>query len=371
MNEFEKFLLVLFECVIENTKNKFSDNNYKYYCTGNLKYKIDDLRMLERCPHAEILNILKEKHNELIEQIEYKSFLYNILKNEKSKYLLKLLASYQILGHIRIRFPYYNQEHFQIKKQIIKECSKTTAGNASILAAIQAFYALPTGFFDLTTVGFSLNLYTTLETVYSIHQKRMQYCYNDGITHIAVEHGDIVLDCGACFGDTALIFSEKAGSAGRVISFEPCPPAINIFNANMRANHSAAHRITLVKKGLLDTECTVYMNGISSGSHCTTSATDTKIDCTCIDQEVAELSLKRVDFIKMDIEGSELAALRGAVKTLRAFRPKLAVCLYHRQEDFHVIPVFLQSLDLGYQFYLDHHNVNNYETVLYAYVHRQ
>ena len=57
------------------------------------------------------------------------------------------------------------------------------------------------------------------------------------------------------------------------------------------------------------------------------------VPLTTIDKIVNELGLERVDFIKMDIEGAEVAALTGARETLRRFRPRLAIAVYHREGD--------------------------------------
>ena len=78
------------------------------------------------------------------------------------------------------------------------------------------------------------------------------------------------------------------------------------------------------------------------------------------------LELPRVDFIKMDVEGAELMALRGGEAALRRHRPRLAISRYHRPEDFFSIPIWLDSLGLGYRFYLDHYTIHHEETVLYA-----
>jgi hypothetical protein len=76
--------------------------------------------------------------------------------------------------------------------------------------------------------------------------------------------------------------------------------------------------------------------------------------------------LPRVDFIKMDIEGSELNALRGAEGTILGFKPKLAISIYHRDSDFIEIPNYLRKLDVGYEFFLDHFTVYGEETILFA-----
>jgi hypothetical protein len=85
-----------------------------------------------------------------------------------------------------------------------------------------------------------------------------------------------------------------------------------------------------------------------------------------IDSLVMSNEVKRVDLIKMDIEGSELDALQGGENSLKRWRPKLAISLYHRPEDLFSIPLWLNSLNCGYRFFLDHYSIHHEETVLYA-----
>ena len=85
-----------------------------------------------------------------------------------------------------------------------------------------------------------------------------------------------------------------------------------------------------------------------------------------IDDLVEREEPQHLDFIKMDIEGAELAALQGAEKTIRQFRPKLAIALYHSPQGFVSIPQWLSNLKLGYQFFLGHYSIHAWETVLYG-----
>lgn len=85
-----------------------------------------------------------------------------------------------------------------------------------------------------------------------------------------------------------------------------------------------------------------------------------------IDGLVEQENLDRLSFIKMDIEGAELDALKGAEASIRRFRPKLAISLYHSLSDFHTIPAWIESLDLGYRFHLKHATIHAEETVLFA-----
>jgi hypothetical protein len=73
-----------------------------------------------------------------------------------------------------------------------------------------------------------------------------------------------------------------------------------------------------------------------------------------------------VDFIKLDIEGAEEQALRGAEQTIRKMRPKMAVCLYHSPDDFVRLPRLLDEYCPNYKFYIKHATMHAEETVLFA-----
>lgn len=68
----------------------------------------------------------------------------------------------------------------------------------------------------------------------------------------------------------------------------------------------------------------------------------------------------------MDIEGAEQNALKGAEQTLRTFKPKLAISIYHNMSDFANVVQLIHNLNLGYKFYLDHFTIHREETLLYA-----
>lgn len=73
-----------------------------------------------------------------------------------------------------------------------------------------------------------------------------------------------------------------------------------------------------------------------------------------------------ITFIKMDIEGSELEALKGAKETIKQFKPKLAICVYHKKEDLLEIPQYILSLNPGYKLFLRNAASIPTDVVLYA-----
>jgi len=84
------------------------------------------------------------------------------------------------------------------------------------------------------------------------------------------------------------------------------------------------------------------------------------MDKYCSDNNV------KPDFIKMDIEGAEMAALRGGLKTIQEHRPQLAISIYHSNSDFINIPLYLHDNLENYKFRLGHYSPRLSETVLYA-----
>jgi len=71
-------------------------------------------------------------------------------------------------------------------------------------------------------------------------------------------------------------------------------------------------------------------------------------------------------FVKLDVEGEELAALEGGKATLERMRPVVAVCVYHRPEDLWTIPLFLHEVLPEHRMYLRAHAWDGFELVAYA-----
>jgi len=68
-----------------------------------------------------------------------------------------------------------------------------------------------------------------------------------------------------------------------------------------------------------------------------------KVRVIPLDEFVKKENIKRVDFIKMDIEGAEFDTLKGAVKTLKRDKPDLIITIYHKGEHFFEMPKWLKK----------------------------
>jgi FkbM family methyltransferase len=137
---------------------------------------------------------------------------------------------------------------------------------------------------------------------------------------------------------------------------------------NITDNPELGGRIECVKRALWNRsgETLGYTSRASGTSLLVGSKDDGSVETISIDDWVRQRALPRVDFIKLDVEGVELDALRGAEKTIRTFRPRIAVSVYHREDDLISIPAFLNSLNCGYKLLLDHFTIYNEETILFA-----
>lgn len=219
-------------------------------------------------------------------------------------------------------------------------------------------------FYNLSELGYNLKIYGSraLLDKIAIHN---QYCYKDCI----IKKGDYVIDAGGCWGDTALIFANKTGAKGKVWTFEFFEDNINVMKNNFLYNKKFSKIITLVKKPLYDKiNKNLYVNYACADI---TNLTEKKnslqsYKTISIDDFVYENKIAKIDFIKMDIEGCELKALNGAVKTLKKYKPKLAIAAYHKNEDYYKISKFLNELNIGYKFFFASYTLNFTDTVIYA-----
>ena len=174
------------------------------------------------------------------------------------------------------------------------------------------------------------------------------------------------IDCGAYRGDTIEKFIEWSGGAyEKILGVEADP--INYAALEKFIRTKDYKNVATINCGVWNEQTTLTFDGRSNTSSTISEGGDVTIRAERIDDLVGEFGLKNVRLIKMDIEGSELNALKGAVETIGRDNPDLAVCVYHRTEDLITIPQFIKNLRADYKFYLRKHTfITDVELVLYA-----
>lgn len=182
--------------------------------------------------------------------------------------------------------------------------------------------------------------------------------------------GDVVVDAGGGVGDTALHFASLVGPGGAVHCFEMDAGNRAVIARNLELNPELGARVRVVPAALWHEsgrEHEYYAAGRASSLRFGYVAGSAhRAPTITLDDYLRDQGLERVDFVKADVEGSELHLLRGAEETLRRWRPKLAVAVYHEPDDLLEIPRFLADLDLGYRLHLGHFSADHNETVLFA-----
>lgn len=177
-----------------------------------------------------------------------------------------------------------------------------------------------------------------------------QYEHGD----VALRPGDVIIDAGAFIGDTAVYFHHKLGGDCQVHSFELLDENLALLLYNLEHNRVPDGRVVVNKMALADSSGgEIRVTGGRAQSAASIFGPQTRgevVKTVSLDDYVGALSLPRVDFIKMDIEGAEAMALKGARHTIAHFQPRLAVCLYHKWDDVFTLPPLVHATGVDYAF---------------------
>jgi FkbM family methyltransferase len=295
----------------------------------------------------------------ILERLDGLAWLHDNLADDTSRELLLLLLEYRVLGSNNVALPLrYDRSWQQKKENVERALVRRSVGKQGPWSLDEFEYQTPRG-----PIRVALHTYGFATTFLAEH-----YALRRGASNVFVHPGDVVIDGGGCWGDTALYFASEAGETGHVYSFEFDPKNLELLRANLDRNPKLRNLVTVVEHALWresDKELAFEPSGPGTALAPGTDGAS-KTTTLSIDTFVERQSLTRIDFIKMDIEGAELDALIGAEQTLRRFKPRLAISLYHSLDDYFRIPQYLAQLELGYRFHLHHATIHMEETLLFA-----
>jgi FkbM family methyltransferase len=184
--------------------------------------------------------------------------------------------------------------------------------------------------------------------------------YFNALTLASIKDKNLTfIDGGAYNGDTYLALLALA-KVHKAFLFEPDP---HNFTELINNTRSLKGEITCLPLAIAD-QYAIHSFTSDGGEG---GALD-----TIGDQYIATVALddvfhnQAIDFIKLDVEGAEIAALNGAGELIARCFPILAVSLYHKPQDLWKIPEVINILSKDYRLYIRQHYFNSFDSVLYA-----
>jgi len=183
-----------------------------------------------------------------------------------------------------------------------------------------------------------------------VHNWPPRWAQLDVVPVMPVRSGSIVIDAGGHIGESANQALKMGASL--VVSIEPDPLNAEALRRNL-ADAIQDGRLKVIEKALWDREGTLTLERHETSATTTVgleapAGQGISVPMTTLDRIVQDLNLSDVDFIKMDIEGAEQPALRGAIETLKRYHPILAVGSYHQPDDVDGIPRIVQGAEPSY-----------------------
>ncbi|MEJ6395944.1 FkbM family methyltransferase [Gymnodinialimonas sp. 2305UL16-5] len=179
--------------------------------------------------------------------------------------------------------------------------------------------------------------------------------YFDPILDIK-EDSPVFLDVGGFDGFTTQEFIRRYPKFKASYVFEPEPDNFQVC-IDAKAQHE---NVTVFPFGASDENRKIRFTADGSASRISDDG-----DMTLEVRRIDDVIDTDVTFIKMDIEGAEQQAIRGAKATIAKHRPHMAISVYHRPSDFWEIPKLVLSISPNYKVYLRHYTESIYETIMY------
>lgn len=310
------------------------------------------MEILEEC--RKIVSNGNDK--ELIEKTEYSdnfiramietenfNILYDMLDDEYSKDLFKRIIKY------RYMLAFYPDVHQNIKKEIMFSFKYGTISTYKWISKMISFLIFKRMSLPKEIGAFAL---------FHIFDMK-QYDVKD---IFEVNNDSVIFDIGAWKGDSAYFFSKKCSDNAQIYAFEPdadAYDALKCVKEKYKLDNVILENILFSNKE----ETVDFVSMIPN-------TPVVKMNALTVDKFVNDNDIKRIDYIKMDVEGAEQNILEGAKETIKRFRPSLAIAVYHGgklfMEDFYKVPIFVKEITEGYKYYIRTFSPWGGETILFC-----
>ncbi len=182
---------------------------------------------------------------------------------------------------------------------------------------------------------------------------------------ISCDKEEIFVDIGGYVGDSLIKYIEIFGKENykKMYCYEMVPNNIKYIKENIKKHN--LKNIVIKEKAVSDKHGKAYIKSEEVSSITTiANSGDIEVKTVKIDDDLKG----KVSFIKMDIEGGELLALKGLKKKIKRYKPKLAISIYHNNDHLWQIPKLLNKFNRKYKFYLRYYGGDLVPTeyILYA-----
>ena len=223
---------------------------------------------------------------------------------------------------------------------------------------------------DLTSRGVALDSIMAVEpfgrTIGRCGFEEVMQYFDKEIIVPRLSKNEVFIDAGCCNFGTSHHLLELNPNVKSIYAFEPDHENMKFVSHVVQYN-KVQHIVKLYDFALWSSneELEFWVSDFNKGASSVNSInSNTKISGRKLDDIV--LPEDTVTFIKMDIEGAELEALKGSAEIIKRDKPKLAISIYHKKMDYVDIAEYICSLVPEYKLYMRHYTPIKHETVLYC-----
>lgn len=299
----------------------------------------------------------------LIESV-VSNYFRNEMMAEDSSYRFRYLLNIPILGEFLINRRINNNIKWIDKVFPVKRCVGISAEAKYDLINHFEEYKKAFALFEDTSKQklldlLSLKLSGNFEYALKHYNTDPQYLSKK----ITWKKNPNIIDAGGFIGDTLIQFIDNGIIPREYYIYELEDGNYSHLLRNIKKAEKFGCVIHPRKKGVYSKDGELYYVADNDSSLIVDYPTNDKIEVVKIDTDVK----CPIDFLKMDIEGSEAEALRGASEVIRKYAPTLAICVYHLKDDYWRIPLLIKEINPEYsKFWIEHYQLGYNETVLYV-----
>lgn len=172
------------------------------------------------------------------------------------------------------------------------------------------------------------------------------------------------VDCGAFNGDTIQSFIQRRDTNfSQIVAFEPDPINFQALQQYVTALPKSLHERVVTYQLAVGARKEKVKFSATGTEAASVGSGSLEIECVALDEILDD---SQPTYIKMDIEGYELKAVKGARRIIERSQPVLAICLYHHQDHLWQIPLLIHSISPQYRFFLRPHLLEVWDLVCYA-----